>query len=61
MTTRLRADLEKRIQQWLDGNWEKPDFAGLDVWCHNNMAQDMATAAYTLFMACVQSQTEREE
>jgi len=61
MSTRLRADLEARIQGWININCEKGDWEGLDVWVHAEMAEDMALAAYTVFMACVKSQAEREQ
>ena len=59
MSTRLKANLEEVIQNWVDNNCEEEDWP--DSWVYIDLVEDMAAAAYLVFMANNKGQQMKEE
>ena len=54
MSTRLLAELEKKMNEWVTENYEADDW--MDGFVHDALESQMASAAYSVFSACSDGQ-----
>lgn len=59
MTTRLKAELEKHIQKWMDQNCEEDDWP--ITWIYPEIVEDMALAAWLVLDASRRGQDFKDD
>lgn len=59
MTTRLKAAIEGKINDFIAENCAEGDWPSM--YCHDALAEQMAAAAYAVFMASAQGQAYAKE
>lgn len=54
---KLKISLTERIQKWMEKEAESGDsWSEVALYCYDDLAEDMANAAFTVFLACHKGQ-----
>lgn len=56
MSTRMLAEIERSMEEFLQNEGDSDDWTQLDFWCHDELAAQMAQAAYAVLIACAAGQ-----